>query len=327
MSRRLLVAVERWPLARPFTIARGTKSAAEVVVATIEANGRIGRGECVPYARYGETTAGVVAALDALAPAVDAGLDREALAERLAAGAARNALDCALVDLGCREAGVPAWQFLGLPAPAPVMTAETIGLSAPDDMAATAARLADRPLLKLKVAADRIVDRVAAVRRRAPRARLIVDANEAWTAEILAEVLPPLADLGVSMIEQPLPAGADEPLRGMTPPIPLCADEACHTRADLDGLAAGYRMINVKLDKTGGLGEALALIEAARRRGLGVMVGCMVATSLAMAPALLLAGLADLVDLDGPLWLAADRTPALTFERGFVYPPAAGLWG
>ena len=327
MSRRLRVDAERWPLARPFTIARGTKATAEVVVATIEADGLTGRGECVPYARYGEATPVVVAQLQALAPDVAAGLDREQLAQRLPPGAARNALDCALVDLACRQVGVPAWQMLGLPPPGPMMTAETIGLAAPEEMAAAAAGLADRPCLKLKVAADGIVERVAAVRRLAPLARLVVVANEAWTAEILARGRPALTDLGVAMIEQPLAAGADDALRRMTPPIPLCADEACHTRADLDGLAAGYAMINVKLDKTGGLGEALALIEAARRRGLGVMVGCMVATSLAMAPALLLAGLADLVDLDGPLWLAADRTPALRFERGFVYPPVAGLWG
>ncbi len=325
--RRLLVEAERWPLARPFAIARGSKVAAEVVVATIEADGLLGRGECVPYARYGETTASVLAALRALAPEVAAGLDRQRLAQILPAGAARNALDCALVDLACRQAGVPAWQLLGLPPPQPVITAETIGLAAPAEMAAAAAGLADRPCLKLKLAADGSVERVAAVRRAAPMARLIVDANEAWTADILADVLPALADLGVAMIEQPLAAGADEALHHLTTPIPLCADEACHTRADLDALPAGYGMINVKLDKTGGLAEAMALIEAARRRGLSVMVGCMVATSLAMAPALLLAGLADLVDLDGPLWLARDRAPTLTFNRGVVYPPPAGLWG
>jgi L-alanine-DL-glutamate epimerase-like enolase superfamily enzyme len=327
MSRRLLIEAERWPLARPFAIARGTKVAAEVVVATIEEDGRCGRGECVPYPRYGETTAGVVAALRALAPEIAAGLDRDRLVQQVPPGAARNALDCALVDLACRQAGVPAWQLLGLPAPVPVMTAETIALASPEEMATEAARLADRPCLKLKIAADGIVERVAAVRRAAPLARLIVDANEAWTAGILRDVLPALAELGVTMIEQPLPAGADAALRDLTSPIPICADEACHTRADLSRLAAGYSIINVKLDKAGGLGEALALIEAARRRGLGVMVGCIVATSLAMAPALLLAGLADVVDLDGPLWLATDRAPSLTFERGFVYPPAAGLWG
>lgn len=327
MSRRLIVEVERWPLARPFTISRGSKTAAEVVVATVEADGVGGRGECVPYTRYGETTVAVADQLQALAPAVAAGLDRDQLAHRLPPGAARNALDCALVDLACRQRGVPAWQLLGLALPRPVVTAETIVLARAAEMAADAARLADRPCLKLKVAADGIVERVAAVRRAAPRARLIVDANEAWTGAVLTAVLPDLAELGVAVIEQPLPAGADDALCRLTSPIPICADEACHTRADLDRLPGGYTMINVKLDKTGGLGEALALIAAARRRRLGVMIGCMVATSLAMAPALLLAGLADVVDLDGPLWLAADRTPGLTFAHGVIYPQPTGLWG
>lgn len=327
MKRRLTVAVEHWPLARPFRIARGSKTEAVVVVAEIATAAGSGRGEAVPYGRYGESVAAVAAAIAAEADAVEGGLDRRALLDRLPPGAARNALDCALLDAECRESGRPAWQLLGLPAPATLVTAETIGLAPAAAMAEAAAALADRPLLKLKLDATDVVARVAAVRAAAPLARLIVDANEAWTAALLAEVLPALAREGVVMIEQPLPAGADAALAGFASPIPLCADEACHTAQDLDRLPDGYAMVNVKLDKAGGLLAAADLARQAQDRGLAVMVGCMVATSLAIAPALLLASHADIVDLDGPLWLALDRVPGLAFNTGLIAPPPPGLWG
>jgi L-Ala-D/L-Glu epimerase len=335
MIRTLTVHTEVWPLARPFTISRGTKIAAEVVVA--EVSGAVdagpggsrgcrivGRGECVPYPRYGETVVGVVAAIRAEADAIASGLTRDGLLQRMPAGAARNALDCALWDLEAKETGMPAWRRAGVAEPRPAVTAETVALGSLEVMTAAAHDLRDRPLLKVKLGADGVIERVAAVRRAAPRARLIVDANEGWTLDLLAEVAPELAALGIEMIEQPLPAGADAALSGFASPVPLCADESFH--GDLTKLA-GYRAVNVKLDKAGGLTAALALARAAREAGLAVMVGCMVGTSLAMAPAMLLAGLADTLDLDGPLWLAHDRTPPLRFERGVVHPPEPALWG
>ncbi len=330
MTRTLRVRAESWPLRRPFAIARGTKTAAEVVVAEIEDDGRVGRGECVPYARYGETVAGVVAALEECAEAITAGLSIDALQTVLPAGAARNALDCALWDLAAKAAGRRAWNLAGLAPPEPVQTAETISLDRPEAMAADAAALAAgtgaRALLKIKLGADAVVERVAAVRAAAPTARLIVDANEGWTLTMLERFSRPLQDLGVEMIEQPLPAGEDAALAGLRSPIVLCADESCHGVADLDRLA-GYGMVNVKLDKTGGLTGALDLVAAAHARGLAVMIGCMVATSLAMAPAMLLAAAAGIVDLDGPLWLADDRIPSVRYADGHIYPPLPALWG
>lgn len=351
MRRTLTVRAEVWPLARPFTISRGTKTMAEVVVAEVSAeasfedgaedgaegspeNGApwshrrriVGRGECVPYPRYGETVDGVVAALRAEVGALANGLTREALLHRMPSGAARNALDCALWDFEAKSAGVPAWVHAGVAEPRSAVTAETVALGPPDVMAAAAHELRDRPLLKVKVGADGVVERVSAVRQAAPRARLIVDANEGWSLDLLKQVTPELAALGIEMIEQPLAAGADAVLAEFASPVPLCADESCHGIADLATLA-GYRVVNVKLDKAGGLTAALALARAARAAGVGVMVGCMVGTSLAMAPAMLLAGLADTLDLDGPLWLADDRTPALRFEHGIVHPPDPALWG
>ena len=339
MARTLSVRSEVWPLARPFTISRGTKIAAEIVVAEVStgvggsgsqgrriAIARTGRGECVPYSRYGETVDAVVAAVRAEAGAVAKGLTREELLERMPAGAARNALDCALWDFEAKDSGVPAWLRAGVAEPRPAVTAETVALGPPDAMAAAAHALRDRPLLKLKLGAEAVVERVAAVRQAAPRARLIVDANEGWNLDLLTEVAPQLAALGIEMIEQPLPAGADAALGGFASPVPLCADESCHGVEDLAKLG-GYHMVNVKLDKSGGLTSALALARAAREAGFKVMVGCMVGTSLAMAPAMLLAGLADALDLDGPLWLARDRTPPLRFERGVVHPPESALWG
>lgn len=327
MTRRLQVRTERWPLARPFTISRDTKEAVQLVVAEIADGGWTGRGECVPYARYGETAAAVEAAVRAQVDRVAAGMSRTELAAALPAGAARNALDCALWDLEAKRAGVRAWDLAGLSAPRPVVTAETLSLDTPAAMGRAAAALADRPLLKLKLDARDIEARVVAVRAAAPRARLIVDANEAWTPDITAAVDPVLARLGVALIEQPLPAGNDGALAHLRTAVPLCADESCHTTDDLLRLRGRYGYVNIKLDKTGGLSEALRLAAAAREAGFGIMAGCMVSTSLAMAPAFLLAPLADYVDLDGPIWLADDRPCGLRFRGGRVEPPEPALWG
>lgn len=325
--RRMRVREEAWPLARPFTISRGTKTTAEVVMVEIEADGVHGRGECVPYPRYGETRAGVAAALTALIPEVEGGLDRAALQSLLPAGAARNALDCALWDLEAKRTGHRAWRLAGLPAPRPSLTAETIALDTPEVMAAAAARLSDRALLKIKVGAEDVVERVGAVRAAAPRIRLVVDANEGWDLDLLERIGGMLAALDVEVIEQPLPAAQDGTLEGFVSAVPLCADESCHTLADLERLPAAYRMVNVKLDKAGGLTEAIRLVAAARASGREVMIGCMVATSLGIAPATLLTGDAAIVDLDGPLWLAHDRGPSLKFTGGWIYPPDPALWG
>lgn len=328
MNRRhLAVRHERWPLARPFTIARGSKIAAEVVVVEVEADGLVGRGEAVPYARYGETVSDVIASVLNLRDSVAEGLDRLSLQAVLPAGAARNALDCALWDLESKFAGEPVWQCAGLPPPRPVITAETISLDTVEAMAEQAAALRDRSLLKVKLGADDILPRLEAVHRVAPAARLIVDANEGWSMPLLTQLLPTMAAMRVELIEQPLPAGDDAVLAGFYSPVTLCADESCHTTRDLERLPTGYRMINVKLDKAGGLTEALRLIGEARRRGLQVMVGSMVATSLAIAPALLLAPLADVIDLDGPVWLAHDRSPGLAIAEGTVSPFGPDLWG
>jgi L-alanine-DL-glutamate epimerase-like enolase superfamily enzyme len=325
--RRLAVSRESWPIRGTFTISRGGKSTAEVVVATITEGEFAGRGECVPYPRYGETVDGVVAGIEAVAGDIAAGLEREALSAALPAGAARNALDCALWDLAAKRRGVPAWRLAGLAAPEPRLTAYTIGLDTAARMAAAARANADRPLLKLKLGGEGDPARVAAVRDSVPAARLIVDANEAWTPAMLGDYLPALADLGVELVEQPLPAGADAALAGIERPLPVCADESCHDTASLAGLAGRYDMVNVKLDKAGGLSEALRLVQAAHERGFGLMVGCMVGTSLAIAPAVLLAREAAVVDLDGPLLLAHDRLHGLSFEGGRVHPPTADLWG
>ncbi len=327
MTRAVKVGVERWPLNRPFTISRGTKTEAEVVIVELEEDGARGRGECVPYPRYGETAAAVAHQIEALSAAIAGGLDRERLQPLLPAGAARNAVDCALWDLEAKQRGRRAWDIAGLPPPSSVVTAETIGLDTPAEMARAAAGLSDRPLLKIKLGADQVVERVRAVRSAAPMARLVVDANEGWTPELLRQSCAALVDLGVEMIEQPLPAGNDGALDGLALPIVLCADESCHTAADLPSLAGRYGMINIKLDKSGGLTEGLRLAAAARDAGFAIMVGCMVGTSLAMAPATLLGPFAQVVDLDGPLWLARDREPALRFSGGTVAPPEPALWG
>lgn len=325
--RRLEARAERWPLREPFRISRGVKTHAEVVVAEVRDGGAVGRGECVPYARYGETVAAVLEQARGLAAQLAAGLDRDALRRSLPPGAARNALDCALWDLEAQQSETPAWQLAGLPPPRPLLTAYTISLDRPEAMRAAARREAHRPLLKLKLDGGTPLDCVRAVREAAPAARLIVDANEGWTPALLQALLPALRELGVELIEQPLPAGEDDALAGVDRLVPIAADESCHVAADLDALRGRYDFVNVKLDKAGGLTEALALARAARRLGFGVFVGCMVATSLGTAPAMLLAAEADLVDLDGPLLLARDRAGGVQERGGWLQPLGQALWG
>lgn len=325
----LSVQIERWPLAGTFTISRGSKIEATVVVVELSAGTHRGRGESVPYARYGETTDGIVATLAGMRPALARGLDRADLQRALPAGAARNALDCAYWDVNAKQAGLPVYRLAGLAAPVPLITAYTISLASPAAMAAAAERVAARPLLKVKLGGSDELDaqRIAAVRRAAPRAQLIVDANEGWTAANLASNLAACAEAGVTLIEQPLAEGRDSALAGMLRPIPICADESVHDRASLDALTGKYDAVNIKLDKAGGLTEALALAAEAERRGFAIMVGCMVATSLSMAPAMLLAQRASVVDLDGPLLLAKDRPCGLHYEGSRAYPPDPALWG
>ena len=327
MPRRLTVAVERFPIAGAFTIARGSRTEAVVVVATVEDGAHRGRGECVPYARYGESVESVAAALEEQAAWIAAGGGRLDLPERLGPGAARNALDCALWDLEAKRAGRPAWAIAGLSEPGPVTTAYTLSLGAPEAMEAAARAAAQRPLLKVKLGGEGDPERIAAVRRGAPEARLIVDANEAWRAETMEANLAACAAAGVRLIEQPLPAGEDGLLAEIDRTIPICADESLHDRAGLDALAKRYDAINIKLDKAGGLTEAIRLAHEARARGFEIMVGCMVGSSLAMAPAMLIAHHAAYVDLDGPLLLARDREPALRYEGSLVHPPLPELWG
>jgi L-alanine-DL-glutamate epimerase-like enolase superfamily enzyme len=324
----LSVRIERWPLAGAFTISRGSKTEAVVVVAELSDGIHRGRGESVPYARYGETPDSIVAAVEAMRPALRRGLDRDALQGAMPPGAARNALDCAYWDVNARQSGRRAYELAGLVAPAPRVTAYTMSLASPAAMAEAAERAASRPLLKVKLGGgDEDGARIAAVRRAAPRAELIVDANEGWADDNLAQNLAACADVGVTLIEQPLPEGHDAALARIARPIPVCADESVHARASLDGLGAKYDAVNIKLDKAGGLTEALALAAEAERRGFAIMAGCMVATSLAMAPAMLLAQRARLVDLDGPLLLARDRPDGLRYEGSLAYPPEPALWG
>ena len=328
---RLEVARERFPVAGTFRIARGARTVSEVLGVTLNRGGARGRGECLPYARYGETLESVEGEVRSLAGALGDGLDRVALQSMLPAGAARNAVDCALWDLEAKERGTSVWRLAGLPEPGPVTTAYTLSIDAPEAMREAARGASGRPLLKVKLggegggAAD--LERLAAVREGAPDARLIVDANEGWSIEDYARVAPRLADLGVALVEQPLPADDDAPLASLERVVPTCADESCHDRASIAGILGRYDVVNVKLDKSGGLTEALALVDAARAAGLGVMVGCMLGTSLAMAPAVLVAQRADTVDLDAPLLLAGDREPALRYELSTAFPAPAALWG
>ena len=323
----LSVRTESWPIAGAFSISRGAKTEAQVVVAELNDGRHRGRGECVPYARYGETIAGVMTALGAIGDKLAFGLDRTALQGAMPAGAARNAIDCAFWDLEAKRAGKPVHELAGLPAPRPLTTAYTISLGTPEAMAEAARASSARQLLKIKLGRDGDAARIAAVRAAAPGCELIVDANEGWTAENLAANLAACAAAGVTLVEQPLPADNDGALAGISRPIPVCADESVHDRTSLAALAGRYDAVNIKLDKTGGLTEALAMAEEAQRLGFGIMVGCMVATSLSMAPALLLAQRARVVDLDGPLLLAKDRSDGLRYDGSLVYPPTPALWG
>jgi L-alanine-DL-glutamate epimerase-like enolase superfamily enzyme len=323
----LAVQVERWLIKGSFTISRGSKQEAVVVVAEIGDGHFKGRGECVPYLRYGESVEGVVAAIEGARQALNEGLDRAGLAKRMPPGAARNALDCALWDLEAKRAAQNAAALAGLPPLHEVPTAFTISLAAPETMASQAATARGFPLLKLKLGGEGDVERLLAVRAALPEARLIADANEAWQPHETESLLAAAAEARVELVEQPLPAGNDAMLGAIARPVPVCADESVHDRASLRALAGRYDAVNIKLDKTGGLTEALAAVQDARAFGLKVMIGSMVATSLSMAPALLLAQDADWVDLDGPLLLERDREHGLAYEAGMVFPPLPALWG
>ena len=323
----LNVQTQRFPIAGGFAISRGSRTESVVVVATLDDNRHQGRGECVPYTRYGESVASVSELLADQAKALADGADLEELLAAMPAGAARNALDCAAWDLRAKQNGARVWDLAGLPAPGPVTTCFTISLGSPEAMFEAARKAAARPLLKVKLGADGDPERIAAVRRGAPDARLVVDANEGWRADNLAANMLACQRAQVELIEQPLPAGADDLLNKLNSPITICADESLHDRASLNKLPKGYRAINIKLDKTGGLSEAIAVARLARALDLQIMVGCMVGTSLAMAPAMMLTTGAAYVDLDGPLLLEQDRQPGLLFEGSTVYPPAAELWG
>ena len=327
MQRILSVSIEHYPIAGGFTISRGTKTEASVVTCHVIEGECQGRGECVPYIRYGETLKSVHDSIEAMAPAVAAGMDRVELLARMPAGAARNALDCALWDFEAKTGTISPAAACHDGEPLALTTAYTISLGSPEQMAEAAAKAADFPLLKIKVGSDDDLARIRAVAEAAPQSRLIVDANEAWTTENVAENLAGAAATGAVLVEQPLPAGRDGILRDIARPLPVCADESVHTAGDLQDLVGLYDAVNIKLDKTGGLTAALDARRQARKLGFRIMVGCMVGTSLAMAPAVLLAQDADFVDLDGPLLLARDRNPALLYRGAKVWPPEPALWG
>jgi L-alanine-DL-glutamate epimerase-like enolase superfamily enzyme len=323
----LALAIERWPIRGSFAISRGAKTEAVIVVAELSDGSAHGRGECVPYARYGESVESVTKAIEEMRPELQRGIGRDALQKAMPPGAARNALDCALWDIEAKRSHRPAYELAGLPPLRPVTTAFTISLGAPGEMARAAALAAERALLKIKLGADGDTDRIRAVRQAVPQMTLIVDANEGWTESNLAANLDACAEAGVALVEQPLPQGRDDALARMSRPLPVCADESVHDRTSLPALAGKYDAVNIKLDKTGGLTEALAMIADAERMNFTIMVGCMVATSLAMAPALLPAQKARFVDLDGPLLLSSDRADGLRYVDSLVYPPAPSLWG
>ncbi|WP_085796217.1 N-acetyl-D-Glu racemase DgcA [Falsiruegeria litorea] len=310
-------------LAQVFTISRGSRTEAHVLTVRITDGEHQGVGECVPYARYNETLESVEAEILGLPE----NFDRESLMDLLPAGAARNAVDCALWDIEAKRAGKRAWELAGLEAPGAEITAYTLSLASPEEMRKQAEENAHRPLLKIKLGTADDMPRLEAVRAGAPNSKIIVDANEGWSAEVYADLAPHLVRLGVALVEQPLPAGEDDALIGMDRPVPVCADESCHDRTSLPKLKGKYDVVNIKLDKTGGLTEALKLRDAALAEGYEVMVGCMVGSSLAMAPATLVAQGAVVTDLDGPLLLAEDRDTPLNFDDAGVHPPEAGLWG
>lgn len=328
MAQKTELTVEEkvYPLRQAFKISRGEKTEARVVEVALLRDGKVGRGEAVPYARYGETVEGVIEQINAMVGRIQDGLDREGLQSEMPAGAARSAVDLAMWDLDARLAGTPVWQTAGLPKPEPILCTETISLGEPGDMAA-AAREATSSLLKLKLGGAEDLERVRAVHEARSEAKLILDANEGLSFAEFREIARAAARMGVVLIEQPLPADKDDALIRSASPVALCADESVHTVADLDGLARRYDAVNVKLDKAGGLTAALELVRGARARGMHVMVGCMVGSSLAMAPAVLLAQIADAADLDGPIWLKDDIDHGLVYKDGEVHPPQASLWG
>lgn len=327
MGRKVTIGTEQFPIAGKFTISRGSRTAADALVCTISQDGHSGRGECVPYARYAETMDGVRDTIEAARVVIEAGCTRDDLLGLMPAGAARNAVDCALWDLAAKQSGVRVATSLGLADPGPLETAYTLSLGTAEEMEAAARTAAFRPVLKFKVGTDNDESRIRAVRRGAPGSRLILDANEGWTEANVVRNMDIAAECGVALVEQPLPSSKDGLLARIPHPIPICADESLHLTSDLDHIAGLYDAVNIKLDKTGGLTEALALRDKAKSMGLGIMVGCMVGSSLAMAPAVLLAQGADFVDLDGPLLLARDRTPGLVYEGSLVFPPEPALWG
>lgn len=326
MPRRLEIRAENWPIAGRFAISRGAKTEAALLVAEIHDGTAVGRGECVPYARYGESLPRVIGSLMGIRMGIEDGLTRAELAEALSPGAARNALDCALWDLEAKLAGKPVHVLAGLPEPKPVTTAFTLSLDTPEAMA-VAARNAKRPVLKLKLGAGGDIERLRAIRAAVPDAVLIADANEGWNEQNIEANLRACAEANVALVEQPLPADKDEILRTIPRLVPVCADESFHDRTSFDAVAGKYDALNIKLDKTGGFTEALYVANEAEKRGFALMLGCMVSTSLAMAPAMLLAARAKFVDLDGPLLLERDRTPSLRYEGSLVYPPSPEVWG
>lgn len=327
MRRTLQAQHDRFALSRPFRIARGVKIAADAITVTLVQDGVQGRGEGIPYPRYGESVEGAVAAIEEARGAIEAGVDRHALLDLMPAGAARNAVDCAMWDLEARLAGSDVAAMIGAPAPGPLPSALTIGIDTPDAMGQAAAAVAGAPLVKVKVDAEDPAARIRAVRAAAPDAALIVDPNESWDRRVLEAVQDVLVEAGVALLEQPVPAADDEWLEGFRSAVPICADEAIHVAADLDIVARRYDAVNVKLDKTGGLTAALELAEAARAGGLGLMTGCMISSSLSIAPALHIAAMSDFADLDGPLWLLEDRPGGVRDEGGILLPPSPGFWG
>lgn len=326
MLREVRSRVERWPLASPFRISRGVKTVAEVVTVEISQGEAVGRGEAVPYARYGETSDTVAEQIGRIEQELNRGISRAELSTLLPPGAARNAVDCALWDLETGISGNSLAEAIGSEPLQPLVTALTVSLDDPDRMREAASLLAHLKLIKVKVDANAPEACLRAVREAAPGPEMIVDPNESWDIALLERLQPVLLELRASFVEQPLPAGDDRRLEGFRPQVPLCADESCHTAADLDVLAGRYGIINIKLDKTGGLTEALTLLDAGREQGFGIMVGCMISTSLSIAPAFHLASRADYADLDGPLWLREDRPGGVKLRHGLLSPPECGFW-
>ena len=327
MTRSLQVVEETFPIAGSFTISRGSRTEIPVISVTIIEGEYMGSGECVPYAHYGESLPSVRRQIENISALIEDGGDRADLNTAMAAGAARNAIDCALLDLEAKQTGRRAWEILDLLPPSELVTAYTLSLGSAETMGAAAQEACERELLKLKLGGEGDVERVRAVREGAPNSRLIVDANEAWSQDMVQPFSEAFAEMGVELIEQPLPSGHDELLAAIPHPVPICADESCHVSSDLDNLTGRYDLVNIKLDKTGGLTEALDLARTARAKGFDIMVGCMLGTSLAMAPAILVATLADFVDLDGPLLLSKDRDEPLVYRNSYVMPPEPELWG